>query len=98
MIKLLDILKEDVNSPEFNKMHIRDHFNAIAKCVEMGLKSTDPETLADQAAKITDHAQAIADKNEASYAKANPSQSINSNISNSYSGTDSDITSPEIGV
>ena len=92
MIKLLDILKEDVNSPEFNNdKHWRDHFNEIIQCAETALKSNDPEIIAEQVAKIIEHADVAADKHEATYSKEKIPTFVNSNIANSYSGTDDDI-------
>jgi superoxide dismutase len=97
MIKLLDILKEDVNSAEFNRLHWRDHFKEIIKCAETALSSTDAEVINTEVDSIINHAQAAADKQEATYAKANTPVAISSNIANSYTGTDDDITSPGMG-
>jgi len=94
MIKLIDILNEDVNSAEFNQLHWRDHFNNIIEFAEIALSSNDAEVIATQVDNILNHAQAAVDKHEATYAKANTPTAINSNIANSYSGTDADITSP----
>lgn len=97
MIKLIDLLKEDVNSAEFNQLHWRDHFNNIIEYAEIALSSTDAEIINAQVDSIINHAQAAADKQEATYAQANTPTAINSNIANSYSGTDDDITSPGMG-
>jgi superoxide dismutase len=69
MIKLIDILNEDVNSAEFNQLHWRDHFKEIIKCAETALSSNDPEIINTEVDNIINHAQAAADKHEATYAK-----------------------------
>ena len=95
MIKLMDLLVEDVNSPEFNNdKHWRDHFKEIMEIAEKALSSNDPETIAKCVHKITEHAEVALDKHEATYAKKPIPQVINSNIANSYGGDDSDFQSP----
>ncbi len=99
MIKLMDILVEDNNSPEFNNnKHWRDHFNEIIQCAEEALKSKDPEVIATQVYKIIEHADAALDKHEATYSKERLSQVINSNIANSYNGDDSDFDYSSVGI
>ena len=90
MIKLLDILKES-NLPQHNTDHWRDHFNKISDLAQEALTSNDPETIASIVHEIIDHAEAAGDKHEASWSKAPTPQYVNSNISNSYNGDDSDI-------
>jgi hypothetical protein len=94
MIKLIDLLKEDVNSIEFNRLHWRDHFNNIIEFSKIALSSNDPEVIATQVDNILNHAQAAADKHEATYVQEQTPTAISSNIANSYTGTDDDITSP----
>ena len=93
MIRLIDLLNEDVNSPEFNNdKHWRDHFNEIIQCAETALKSNDPEIIAKQVAKIIEHADVALDKHEATYSKEKTPTFRNSNIANSYSqNADEDI-------
>ena len=92
MIKLMDILVEDVNSPEFNnEKHWRDHFNEIIDAAELALKSKDPETIAKIVHKIIEHAEVALDKHEATYAKSPIPTFVNSSTANSYAGDDSDI-------
>ena len=89
MIKLLDLLNEDVDTS--SNTHWRDHFNAIIKCAETALSSNDPEVIASQVSAIIGHADAASNKHEATYAKAGTPTFVNSGISNSYAGDDSDI-------
>jgi hypothetical protein len=89
MIKLLDILKEVDTS---DKTHWRDHFREIIACAEIALSSNDPETIANQASDIMEHAGIAASKHEATYAKQPIPTFRNSNIANSYSqNADEDI-------
>lgn len=89
MIKLLDLLNEDVDTS--SNTHWRDHFNDIIKCAETALSSNDPEVIASQVSAIIGHADAAGNKHEATYAKAGIPTFVNSNIANSYAGDDSDI-------
>ena len=89
MIKLLDILKEVDTS---DKTHWRDHFREIITCAEIALSSNDPETIANQASDIMEHAGVAASKHEATYSKQPIPTFVNSNIANSYSqNADDDI-------
>jgi len=89
MIKLLDILKEVDTS---DKTHWRDHFKEIIACAEIALSSNDPETIANQASDIMEHAAVAATKHEATYAKQPIPTFRNSGIANSYSqNADDDI-------
>ena len=88
MIKLLDILKEVDTS---DKTHWRDHFKEIIACAEKALASNDPEIIAAQVSDIMGHADIAASKHESTYAKQPTPTFVNSNIANSYSGTDDDI-------
>ena len=90
MIKLLDILKES-NLPQHSTEHWRDHFNKIIDFAQEALTSNDPEAIARFVADIIEHADAAGDKHEATWSKKPPSEYVNSNISNSYAGDDSDI-------
>mgnify|MGYP003345638409 CR=1 FL=1 len=90
MIKLLDILKES-NLPQHSTDHWRDHFNKISELATEALTSNDPETIASIVHEIIEHADAARDKHEATWSKARTPEYVNSNISNSYSGDDSDI-------
>ena len=92
MIKLLDILNEVDTSAD---THWRDHFKEIIQCAERALSSNDPETIALEVSEIMDHAQTAGNKHEATYAKQPTPTFVNSNISNSYSGTDDDINGYE---
>jgi hypothetical protein len=91
MIKLIDLLNEDVNTSEFNDLHWRDHFNEIIDCAQKALSSNDPEVIAIQVDLIINNANAASDKHEATYVKAPIPTFVNSNIANSYAGDDSDI-------
>lgn len=91
MIKLIDLLNEDVDTSSHT--HWRDHFNDIIKCAELALSSNDPEIITIQVSAIVGHAESAGDKHEATYAKQNPSQFVNSSTYNSYNGDDSDINS-----
>jgi hypothetical protein len=94
MIKLIDILSEDVNSPEFNnEKHWRDHFKEIIKISETALSSKDPEVVAKAVHDVIEHAEVALDKHEATYSKSSIPTFVNSPTSNSYSGDDSDINS-----
>ena len=89
MIKLLDILNEVDTS---DKTHWRDHFKEIIACAEKALSSNDPETIANQASDIMEHAGVAASKHEATYAKQPIPTFVNSNNANSYSqNADEDI-------
>ena len=89
MIKLMNLLSEDVDTS--SNTHWRDHFNDIIKCAETALSSNDPEVIASQVSAIIGHADAASNKHEATYAKAGTPTFVNSGISNSYAGDDSDI-------
>jgi len=92
MIKLLDILNEVDSS---DKTHWRDHFKEIIQCAEKALSSNDPEIINGEVLSIIEHAEMAKDKHEATYAKQPTPTFVNSNISNSYSGDDSDINGYE---
>ena len=94
MIKLIDILSEDVNSSEFNnEKHWRDHFKEIIEISKTALASKDPEVVAKAVRDIIDHAEVALDKHEATYAKSPIPTFTNSSTYNSYNGDDSDINS-----
>lgn len=89
MIKLLDILQEVDTS---DRTHWRDHFKEIIQCAERALASNDPETIASEASDIMEHAEAAANKHEATYSKQPTPTFVNSNNANSYSqNADDDI-------
>ena len=88
MIKLLDILNEVDSS---DQTHWRDHFREIIQCAEKALSSNDPEIINGEVLSIVEHAEMAKNKHEATYAKQPTPTFVNSNISNSYSGTDDDI-------
>ena len=92
MIKLLDILNEVDSS---DKTHWRDHFKEIIQCAEKALSSNDPEIINGEVLSIVEHAEMARNKHEATYAKQPTPTFVNSNISNSYSGDDSDINGYE---
>jgi hypothetical protein len=92
MIKLLDILNEVDSS---DKTHWRDHFREIMQCAEKALSSNDPEIINGEVLSIIENAEMAKNKHEATYAKQPTPTFINSNISNSYSGTDDDINGYE---
>jgi len=88
MIKLLDILNEVDSS---DQTHWRDHFREIIQCAEKALSSNDPEIINGEVLSIIENAEMAKNKHEATYAKQPTPTFVNSNIANSYSGTDDDI-------
>jgi hypothetical protein len=89
MIKLTDLLNETENSNP--NIRWKQHIEEIIKCAEKALMSNDPGLVATQIALMADHARFAGDKHKASVPKQQTSQYVNSNISNSYAGDDSDI-------
>ena len=67
MIKLIDILNEDVDGKEDEKdyanMHWRDHLKEIIKCASKALKSNDPDFVTKQTLEIMKHADMAHEKN-----------------------------------
>jgi hypothetical protein len=67
MIKLVDLLSEDVDGKEDEKdyvnMHWRDHLRKIIKHASKALKSNDPDLVTKQTLEIMKHADAAHEKN-----------------------------------
>ena len=91
MIKLIDLLNEEIKNPESGDLHWRDNFQNIIEAAQTALSSNDPETINTQVDLIINNVQAAADKHESTYAKQPTPTFVSSNIANSYSGDDSDI-------
>jgi hypothetical protein len=91
MIKLIDLLNEEISDDLTSNKHWRDYFKEIIEHAEEALKSKDPETIATQVHDIVHKAEVALDKHQASYDKKRLPTFVNSNNANSYSGDDSDI-------
>jgi len=92
MIKLIDLLSEEISDDLTNDKHWREYFKEIIEHAEEALKSKDPETIATQVHNIVHKAEVALDKHQATYDKKRLPTFVNSNMDNSYNGDDSDIT------